>query len=153
MTFVVHVPCRHCWPPTALSKDQFDIFSFCTCTWMPSIITYCGQVVTYNDIDMGQNWLRVWCGAFRRQALNGTDVDLKMLCGLLCPRNLINVIYPPELCSRVIYTSWTICFTGYITVAFHTRRGIPNRHQRGCLFNILVRLRTKKAKLLIISTW
>ena len=39
-------------------------------------LTHCGLVTPYDDIDLGQHWLRLWLGAWRHQAITWTSVDL-----------------------------------------------------------------------------
>ena len=40
------------------------------------ILTHCGLVTPFGDIDLGQHWLRQWLGAWRHQAITWTNVAL-----------------------------------------------------------------------------
>ena len=45
-------------------------------TFFFHILTHCGLVMQYDDIDLGQHWLRYWLGARWHHAITWTNVDL-----------------------------------------------------------------------------
>ena len=52
--------------------------------WANGALTHCGLVTPYDDINLGQHWLRQWLVARRHQAITRTNVDLSLVrfCGI-----------------------------------------------------------------------
>ena len=48
------------------------------------VLTHCGQVMPYNNTDIGQHCFRYWFGAWQHQAITWTNVYLSsvVLCGI-----------------------------------------------------------------------
>ena len=49
--------------------------------WRPfhlslNVLTHCGLVTPYGNMELGQHWLRYWLVAWRHQAITWTNVDL-----------------------------------------------------------------------------
>ena len=77
----VHRPCtKH---HTELSSLNYMIRSrkFYSNNWYPRHfkITHHGLVMPYDDIYVGQHWLRKWLVAWWHQAITGTNVDLSQV--------------------------------------------------------------------------
>ena len=48
------------------------------------ILTLCGRMTPYGDINLGQHWLMYWLGAVRQQAITWASVDFSpaRFCGI-----------------------------------------------------------------------
>ena len=46
------------------------------------ILTHCGLVAPYGNMELGQHWLRLWLVAWRHQAITWTNVDLSSVMSL-----------------------------------------------------------------------
>ena len=61
--------------------------------------THCGLGVSYDDINLGQHWLRQWLVAWWHQAITWTNVDLSLarICGI-CLRAILQWVHKVLLC-------------------------------------------------------
>ena len=76
----------------------FKIF----CIFCSLILTHCGLVALYSDINLGQHyWLREWLGAIRHHAITWTNVDISSVGS--CTIHLKGIV--PERVRKLITTT------------------------------------------------
>ena len=79
----------------------------------PPLLTHCGLVMPYGNIDLGHHWFRKWLVTWQHQAITLTNVDLSS--SVLCGIHQGPMSYNTTLSSLVLPTYFLVLFIFYLS--------------------------------------
>ena len=83
MWFFVHRSYTLCFPCVSSIGNIFHVFNIeelhKSCNIHGSFLSHCALVMQYNDIDLGQHWLRYWLVGWWHQAITWNNVGFPSL--------------------------------------------------------------------------